>query len=214
MFEQEIAPLFGSLALSAIAAALPLLLLFVLLGAFKVRAPFAALAALALSIVLAVVAWRMPPVQALSAAAEGVFYGIFPILWILANALWIYRLTVVTPWFEVFSRTIRSVSDDLRILSILIAFCFGALLESLAGFGAPVAISAAMLLAAGMAPLKAALVSLLANTAPVAFGALAAPVIALAYRSSSCSSWTADAGCVRPGRSLSWRASCSAQRSS
>jgi len=142
VFEQEIAPLFGSLALSAIAAALPLLLLFVLLGAFKVRAPFAALAALALSIVLAVVAWRMPPVQALSAAAEGVFYGLFPILWILANALWIYRLTVVTPWFEVFSRTIRSVSDDLRILSILIAFCFGALLESLAGFGAPVAISA------------------------------------------------------------------------
>ncbi|MBU1251813.1 MAG: L-lactate permease [Actinobacteria bacterium] len=180
MFEQEIDPVLGSLALSAIAAALPLVLLFVLLGALKVRAPFAALAALALSVILAVVAWRMPPVQALSAAAEGVFYGLFPILWILANALWIYRLTVVTPWFEVFSRTIRSVSDDLRILSILIAFCFGALLESLAGFGAPVAISAAMLLAAGMAPLKAALVSLLANTAPVAFGALAAPVIALA----------------------------------
>ncbi len=180
MFEQDIDPVFGSLALSAIAAALPLVLLFLLLGVAKVRAPFAALAALALSIVLAIVGWNMPPVQALSAAAAGVFYGLFPILWILVNALWIYRLTVVTPWFEVFGRTIRSVSDDLRILSILIAFCFGALLESLAGFGAPVAISAAMLLAAGMAPLKAALVSLLANTAPVAFGALAAPVIALA----------------------------------
>ncbi len=180
MFEQDIDPVFGSLALSAIAAALPLVLLFLLLGVAKVRAPFAALAALALSIVLAIVGWSMPPVQALSAAAAGVFYGLFPILWILVNALWIYRLTVVTPWFEVFGRTIRSVSDDLRILSILIAFCFGALLESLAGFGAPVAISAAMLLAAGMAPLKAALVSLLANTAPVAFGALAAPVIALA----------------------------------
>lgn len=179
MFEQDIDPVFGSLALSAIAAALPLVLLFVLLGVFKVRAPFAAIAALALSIVLAIVGWNMPPVQALSAAGAGVFYGFFPILWILINALWVYRLTVVTPWFEVFGRTIRSVSDDLRILSILIAFCFGALLESLAGFGAPVAISAAMLLAAGMAPLKAALVSLLANTAPVAFGALAAPVIAL-----------------------------------
>ena len=179
MFEQDIAPVLGSLALSAIAAALPLVLLFVLLGVFKVRAPFAAIAALALSIVLAIVGWSMPPVQALSAAAAGVFYGLFPILWILVNALWVYRLTTVTPWFEVFGRTIRSVSDDLRILSILIAFCFGALLESLAGFGAPVAISAAMLLAAGMAPLKAALVSLLANTAPVAFGALAAPVIAL-----------------------------------
>ncbi len=180
MFEQDIDPIFGSLALSAIAAALPLLLLFVLLGVFKVRAPFAALAALALSMALAVIGWNMPPVQTLSAAAAGVFYAFFPILWILINALWVYRLTVVTRWFEVFGRTIRSVSDDLRILSILIAFCFGALLESLAGFGAPVAISAAMLLAAGMAPLKAALVSLLANTAPVAFGALAAPVIALA----------------------------------
>lgn len=180
MFEQEIAPVFGSLALTAIAAALPLVLLFVLLGVFKVRAPFAAIAALALSIVLAIVGWNMPPVQALSAAGAGIFYGVFPILWILINALWVYRLTTVTKWFEVFGRTIRSVSDDLRILSILIAFCFGALLESLAGFGAPVAISAAMLLAAGMAPLKAALVSLLANTAPVAFGALAAPVIALA----------------------------------
>ena len=180
MFEHDVDPVFGSLALSAVAAALPILLLFLLLGVFKVRAPFAAIAALGLSIVLAIVGWNMPPVQALSAATAGVFYGLFPILWILVNALWVYRLTVVTPWCEVFGRTIRSVSDDLRILSILIAFCFGALLESLAGFGAPVAISAAMLLAAGMAPLKAALVSLLANTAPVAFGALAAPVVALA----------------------------------
>jgi len=180
VFEHDVDPVFGSLALSAVAAALPILLLFLLLGVFKVRAPFAAIAALGLSIVLAIVGWNMPPVQALSAATAGVFYGLFPILWILVNALWVYRLTVVTPWCEVFGRTIRSVSDDLRILSILIAFCFGALLESLAGFGAPVAISAAMLLAAGMAPLKAALVSLLANTAPVAFGALAAPVVALA----------------------------------
>jgi lactate permease len=180
MFEQDVDPVFGSLALSAVAAAMPILLLFLLLGVVKVRAPFAAIASLGLSIVLAIVGWNMPPVQALSAAAAGVFYGLFPILWILVNALWVYRLTVVTVWFEVFGRTIRSVSDDLRILSILIAFCFGALLESLAGFGAPVAISAAMLLAAGMEPLKAALVSLLANTAPVAFGALAAPVVALA----------------------------------
>ena len=92
--------------------------------------------------------------QALSATAAGAFYGLFPILWILVNALWIYKLTVATPWFEALGRTIRSISDDLRILAILIAFCFGALLESLAGFGAPVAISAAMLMAAGMKPLK------------------------------------------------------------
>ncbi|MDI3212880.1 L-lactate permease [Arthrobacter sp. AL12] len=179
MFEQILDPIAGSLAISALCAALPLVLLFVLLGVFKVKAPVAALAGLALSLVLAVVGWRMPVNQALSATAAGVFYGLFPILWILVNALWIYRLTVATPWFEVLGRTIRSISNDLRILSILIAFCFGALLESLAGFGAPVAISAAMLMAAGMKPLKSAVVSLLANTAPVAFGAMAAPIIAL-----------------------------------
>lgn len=179
MFQQILDPIAGSLVISALCAALPLVLLFVLLGVFKVKAPVAALAGLALSLVLAVVGWQMPVNQALSATAAGIFYGLFPILWILINALWIYRLTVATPWFEVLGRTIRSISNDLRILSILIAFCFGALLESLAGFGAPVAISAAMLMAAGMKPLKSAIVSLLANTAPVAFGAMAAPIIAL-----------------------------------
>ncbi|KRE71224.1 L-lactate permease [Arthrobacter sp. Soil762] len=179
MFQQILDPIAGSLVLSALFAALPLVLLFVLLGVFKVKAPKAALASLALSLVLAIVGWQMPVAQALSATAAGIFYGLFPILWILVNALWIYRLTVATPWFEVLGRTIRSISNDLRILSILIAFCFGALLESLAGFGAPVAISAAMLMAAGMKPLKSAIVSLLANTAPVAFGAMAAPIIAL-----------------------------------
>lgn len=179
MFQQILDPIAGSLVTSALCAALPLVLLFVLLGVFKVKAPFAALAGLALSLVLAIIGWQMPVNQALSATAAGIFYGLFPILWILVNALWIYRLTVATPWFEVLGRTIRSISNDLRILAILIAFCFGALLESLAGFGAPVAISAAMLMAAGMKPLKSAIVSLLANTAPVAFGAMAAPIIAL-----------------------------------
>ncbi|MDN4645658.1 L-lactate permease [Arthrobacter sp. PsM3] len=160
-------------------AALPLLLLFVLLGVFRVRAPKAAIASLLLSIVLAIVGWRMPFGQVLSAGAQGAFYALFPILWILVNALWVYKLTVDTPWFEVLGRTIRSISNDLRILAILVAFCFGALLEALAGFGAPVAISAAMLMAAGMKPLKSAIVALLANTAPVAFGAMAAPIIAL-----------------------------------
>ncbi|GAA3596876.1 L-lactate permease [Klugiella xanthotipulae] len=180
MFEQLLDPIFGSLTLSAICAALPLLLLFVLLGVFRVKAPYAAISGLVLSIVLAIVGWQMPATQALSATAEGIFYGLFPILWILVNALWIYRLTLATGWFEVLGTTIRTISDDLRVLSIIIAFCFGALLESLAGFGAPVAISAAMLIAAGMKPLKAAIVSLLANTAPVAFGAMGAPIIALA----------------------------------
>ncbi|MFF2317582.1 L-lactate permease [Arthrobacter sp. NPDC058097] len=179
MFQQILDPIGGSLLLSALCAALPLVLLFVLLGVFRVKAPKAALASLLVSLLLALIGWQMPLGQALSATAAGIFYGLFPILWILANALWIYKLTVATPWFEALGRTIRSISDDLRILSILIAFCFGALLESLAGFGAPVAISAAMLMAAGMKPLKSAVVSLLANTAPVAFGAMAAPIVAL-----------------------------------
>ncbi|MBX7444902.1 MULTISPECIES: L-lactate permease [unclassified Arthrobacter] len=179
MFQQILDPIAGSLLLSALCAALPLALLFVLLGVFRVKAAKAAIASLVLSFVLAVAGWRMPLDQALSATAAGIFYGLFPILWILVNALWIYKLTVATPWFDALGRTIRSISNDLRVLSILIAFCFGALLESLAGFGAPVAISAAMLMAAGMKPLKSAVVSLLANTAPVAFGAMAAPIIAL-----------------------------------
>jgi lactate permease len=178
-YQQVVDPLWGSLGLSALCAALPLLLLFVLLGVFRVKAAKAALTSLLLSIVLAILVWQMPLDQALSATAAGAFYGLFPILWILVNALWVYKLTVATPWFDALGRTIRSISNDLRILSILIAFCFGALLESLAGFGAPVAITAAMLMAAGMKPLKSAIVSLLANTAPVAFGAMAAPIIAL-----------------------------------
>ncbi|MCR2813851.1 L-lactate permease [Microbacterium sp. zg.Y1084] len=179
MFQQILDPVFGSLALSALVAVIPLATLFVLLGVFRVKAWKAALVGLVLSLVLAVLVWQMPPLQALSATAEGALYGIVPILWILVNALWVYRLTVVTGWFEVLGDRIRAISDDQRILAILIAFCFGALLESLAGFGAPVAISIAMLIAAGMKPLKAAIVSLLANTAPVAFGAMAAPIIAL-----------------------------------
>jgi len=180
LFNQTTDPIAGSLVLSALCAALPLLLLFVLIGFFRVKAPKAVFASLILSIVLAVVGWKMPLGQALSATAEGLAFGLFPILWILVNALWVYRLTVATPWFEVLGQTIRSISKDHRILAILIAFGFGALLEALAGFGAPVAIAAAMLIAAGMKPLKSAIVALVANTAPVAFGAMGAPIIALA----------------------------------
>lgn len=180
MFEQILDPVGGSLVWSAVLAAVPLLLLFVLLGVFRVKAHVAALTSLALSMVTAVFVWQMPVLQLVSATAEGAVYGLIPILWILINALWIYKLTVVTGWFEVLGARIRRISNDQRVLAIIIAFCFGALLESLAGFGAPVAISAAMLMAAGMNPLRAAVVSLLANTAPVAFGSMAAPIVTLA----------------------------------
>mgnify|MGYP005613285261 CR=1 FL=1 len=178
-FQQLLDPAAGSLVFSAVLAAVPLTSLFVMLGVLKWPAYRAALVSLAMSVVLAVAVWRMPVLQATSATLEGALYGLFPILWILINAIWLYRLTEVTGWFAVLGDKIRSISDDQRIQAILIAFCFGALLESLAGFGAPVAISAAMLMAAGMKPVKAAVVSLLANTAPVAFGAMAAPIITL-----------------------------------
>jgi lactate permease len=179
MFEQIAAPVSGSLFLSALCAALPLIVLFALLGIFRVKAHQAALAGLLTAVTLALVVWRMPVGQTLGATTEGFVYGLIPIFWILVNALWIYKMTVATSWFDVLGRTIRSISNDLRILAIIVAFCFGALLESLAGFGAPVAITAAMLMAAGMKPLKSAAVSLLANTAPVAFGSMGTPIIAL-----------------------------------
>ncbi|QBJ96579.1 L-lactate permease [Rhodococcus sp. ABRD24] len=180
MYQQVLDPVGGSLAWSAAAATLPLLAMFVMLGVFRCKAHHAALAGLGIAVGAAIIGWGMPIAQAVSATAEGAFYGVFPILWILVNALFVYRLTVRSGWFEELGRVVRAISDDLRILSILIAFCFGALLESLAGFGAPVAISAAMLMAAGMRPLVAACTSLLANTAPVAFGAMGAPILALA----------------------------------
>lgn len=179
MFHQTLDPVAGSLPLSALVAVIPLATLFVLLGVFRVKAWRASLIGLVLSMLLATLVWRMPVAKVASGTLEGALYGVVPILWILVNALWIYRLTVVTGWFEVLGDRIRAITDDQRILAIIIAFCFGALLESLAGFGAPVAISIAMLVAAGMKPLKAAVVSLLANTAPVAFGAMAAPIITL-----------------------------------
>ncbi len=159
MFTQPLAPIAGSLPLSALLASLPLVLLFLLLGVFKVKAWVAALSGLAASILIAMIGWGMPALMTLSATAEGAFYGAIPIMWILLNAVWVYQLSVITGWFESLGQLIRSISDDQRVLAILIAFCFGALMESLAGFGAPVAISAAMLMAAGMKPMKAAIVS-------------------------------------------------------
>jgi len=127
MFQQLLSPVAGSLALSALVAALPLVLLFVLLGVLRVKAWKAALAGLASSALLATLVWQMPVGQTLAATTEGMFYGLFPILWILINALWVYQLTVVTGWFEVLGARIRAISDDQRILAILIAIPVGVL---------------------------------------------------------------------------------------
>ena len=180
MFEQVVDPVGGSLALSTLVAAIPLATLFVLLGALRVKAWLAGLISLAVSLVLAILAFRMPVGQALLSASEGAAFGFFPILWVVINAIWVYNLTVATGHFDVLRRSFEKVSPDQRIQAIIVAFCFGALLEALAGFGTPVAITVSMMMALGFQPMKAAAVSLIANTAPVAFGALATPIVTLA----------------------------------
>jgi lactate permease len=180
MFTQELAPVAGSLGWSALVATLPLLTVFLLLGVVRTKAWIAALTGLAVAMVVGISIYGMPVGQAVSGAVQGAVFGLFPIMWIVVNALWIYRMTVYTRHFDVLRRSFAQVSADQRIQGLIVAFCFGALMEALAGFGAPVAISSVMLVALGFTPVRAAVVSLVANTAPVAFGAMATPVITLA----------------------------------
>jgi lactate permease len=183
MFEQFTIvtdPVGGSVALSAIFASLSLLTLFLLLGVLRMRAWLAGLISLGVALVVAVVVYAMPIGQALLSAGEGAAFGFFPILWIVINAIWVYNLTVVSGHFDVLRRSMERVSPDMRIQAIIVAFCFGALLEALAGFGTPVAVTVVMLMALGFRPLRAAAVALIANTAPVAYGALATPIVTLA----------------------------------
>ena len=179
MFEQDFSPVGNSLGLSAIFAALPLLTIFILLGVLKMKAQWAALMSLAVAVVVAVAVYGMPVGQTLLATSQGAVFGFFPIMWIVLNAIWIYNMTVSTGHFDVLRRSFGSISDDQRIQAIIIAFCFGGLLEALAGFGTPVAISSVMLLALGFKPMKAATIALVANTAPVAYGALATPILTM-----------------------------------
>jgi lactate permease len=179
VYQQVLDPVANSLAWSAAVAAIPLLLLFVLLGALKMTAWKASVISLAVSIAIAVLVYGMPVGQTLLAGTEGAAFGFFPILWIVINAIWVYQMTVETGHFDVLRRSFSSVSDDQRIQAIIIAFSFGALIEALAGFGTPVAVTSVMLMALGFQPLKAAVLALVANTAPVAFGAMATPIITL-----------------------------------
>jgi lactate permease len=179
MYKQVLDPVGGSLLASTAFAVLPILALFVLLGGLRLKAWVAALVALAVAILVAIIVYSMPVGQALDAGLEGAAFGLFPIMWIVWNAIWIYNMTDATGHFAVLRRSFSSVSDDQRVQAVIIAFAFGALLEALAGFGTPVAITAMMLIAVGFRPLKAASVALVANTAPVAFGAIAIPIVTL-----------------------------------
>ncbi|GLV79878.1 hypothetical protein Shyhy02_78780 [Streptomyces hygroscopicus subsp. hygroscopicus] len=131
------------------------------------RAHYAGPIGLAVAVLVAWLPYGMPVGQALSGAAQGAVFGLFPITWIVVNALWVYRMTVCTGHFDVLRRSFGRLSDDPRVQALVIAFCFGALLEALAGFGAPVAICSVMLVALGFDPVRAAVVALVANTAPV-----------------------------------------------
>jgi lactate permease len=179
MYQQVLDPVGDSLGLSTIFAALPLVTLFVLLGGLRLKAHVAAGVALVLALLVAILVYDMPVGQALLAGSEGAVFGLFPVMWIVFNALWIYNMTEATGHFAVLRRSFGTISDDQRIQAVIIAFCFGALLEALAGFGTPVAITAVMLVAVGFPPMKAAAVALVANTAPVAFGAIAIPIVTL-----------------------------------
>ena len=165
--------------LSALLAFLPLLTLLVLLGGLRLKAHWASLAALAVSFVVAITAYGMPLLTAFNAGIFGAVRGVLLVLWITFNAIWIYNLTVDTGHFAVLRRAFARISDDQRVQAIVIAFSFGALIEALAGGGSPVAICTVMLVAIGFNPIKAVVVALVADTAPVVFGGMGNPITAL-----------------------------------
>jgi lactate permease len=169
-----------SLFASSLAAAVPVALLLALLAIWHVRAHLAALAGLLTAIGIALAVFGMPAPIAFAAAGTGALFGLFPIGWIVINAVFTYRLAVETGTFEEIKTQIARLSADARIQALLIAFCFGAFVEGCAGFGAPVAISGAMLIGLGFKPLEAAKLALIGNTAPVAFGSVGIPITTLA----------------------------------
>ncbi|HXJ92104.1 MAG TPA: L-lactate permease [Terriglobia bacterium] len=177
---QPISPL-HLLAASALVAALPLALLLVLMGVLRKSAYASAASALGAALLLALTVWRMPMGLALASAAFGFVYGLWPIMWVVFSALWLYNLASDAGSFELLRRWMRKhASANICVQAILVAFCFGALLEGTAGFGSPVAIAAFLLVALGFSARRAVTVALIANTTPVAFGALGIPVVALA----------------------------------
>jgi lactate permease len=180
MYKQVLNPVSHSLGLTAIFAVLPLLSLFVLLGGVRMKAQWASLISLGVAGAVAIVIYGMPVGQTFDAGAEGAAFGLFPIMWIVINALWIFHMTEKTGDFAVLRRVFSSVSNDQRVQVIIIAFCFGALLEALAGFGTPIAICSVMLVGVGFKPMKAVALALVADTAPVAFGGIAIPITTLA----------------------------------
>jgi len=165
--------------LSTLVAAVPVVVLLAAIAWLKIRIHFAALLGLAIALGIALLVYAMPVKAALAATAFGAAYGLFPIGWIILNLIFLYSLTVKSGLFDVLRESLAKLAPDPRVQVILIAFAFGAFFEGAAGFGTPVAVTAAMLIGLGFKPLQASGLSLIANTAPVAFGALGTPIIAL-----------------------------------
>ena len=180
MWEQDYLPVAGNLGYSTLVAAIPLLILFYILGVKRRPSWMAGLSALGVALVLAVGVYRMPVPQAGASMIYGAAFGLFPIGWIVIASLILYRVTLDTGKFEIIKDSIGSLSDDRRLQAVLIGFAFGAFIEGAAGFGTPVAVAAAMLTGLGFSPFYAAFICLVANTAPVAFGSLGIPVVTLA----------------------------------
>ena len=169
----------GSTALSTLLAALPVVVLLGTLGLLHVQAHIAALLGLATSLAVAIGIFGMPAPMALASASYGAAYGLFPIGWIVLNVIFLYQLTNERGLFTILRGSITTVTTDARLQLLLVAFCFGAFFEGAAGFGTPVAVTGAILMGLGFSPLAASGLSLIANTAPVAYGALGTPIIAL-----------------------------------
>ena len=180
MWTHNYEPIGGSLGLSALAAAIPIVVLFLMLGILRKPAWMSALAALVSAFVVALAVYGMPVSLAVVATFFGAAYGLFPIAWIVFASIMLYRLAVDTGKFEIIKDSVGTLTDDRRLQAMFIAFSFGAFIEGAAGFGAPVAVSGAMLAGLGFNPFYAAGICLLANTAPVAFGSIGIPVTTLA----------------------------------
>ncbi|WP_029004116.1 L-lactate permease [Azorhizobium doebereinerae] len=171
---------FGSALLSTLVAAIPVVTLLVLIATNKVKAHVAAVIALIVALLVAIFGFTMPAGLALRATWLGIITGLFPIGWIILNVIFLYRLTVEKGWFDTLQQSIGGISSDRRIQLLLIAFAFGAFFEGASGFGTPVAVTGALLIGLGFSPLAASGLSLIANTAPVAYGALGTPIQGLA----------------------------------
>src|SRR3954464_6224519 len=180
MWQHNYEPLGGSLPISALVAAIPIFVLFVMLGVLRRPAWVSAVSALASGLIVALVAYGMPAKLAIISMIYGAAYGLFPIAWVVFSSIMLYRLVVDTGKFEIIKNSVGGLTDDRRLQAMFIAFSFGAFIEGAAGFGAPVAVSGAMLAGLGFDPFYAAGICLLANTAPVAFGSIGIPVTTLA----------------------------------